>query len=304
MPQTFHKELTPVLYGDVPLKVLPRFRKAAGQRCFESHWHERMEVLRIVAGSLRLTIDGAPYTARQGDAVCIGPRLPHWGEAQEDVCYDALFIDLNELHSINRAYRQYVEPIADGRAGLLPILSDLRLTRTLEPLFDRSGEENPLSVLSAVYAFLGALYDARAVTPAQDGATSSLDRVLQYMQSHAAEPLSSGRLSAMFGYNAAYFSRRFHEYTGVTPTVYLRVLRLERARQMLEHSADPVGFIASRCGFRDAGYFIGCFRRHYGVSPSAYRKQCAHREPDAPGQTAGVDADRVSPASGRANPDE
>ena len=264
-----------MLYGDVPLKVLPRFRRAAGQLCFESHWHERMEVLRIVAGSLRLVVDGVPYIARRGDAVCIGPRLSHWGEAQEDVCYDALFIDFSELQSVNRAYRQYVEPIADGRAVLQPILTDARLARMLEPLFDRTGDGNPLRVLSDIYAFLGALYDIRAVSPARDGADSSLDRVLQYMQNHAAEPLSSGRLSAMFGYNAAYFSRRFHEYTGVTPTAYLRVLRLERAKRLLEHSTDPVGFIASRCGFRDASYFIGCFRRHYGVPPQVYRKQYA-----------------------------
>jgi AraC-like DNA-binding protein len=44
---------------------------------------------------------------------------------------------------------------------------------------------------------------------------------------------------------------------------------------MLPEGIESVKEIAHECGFQDVGYFRRLFRRHEGVTPSAYRRRFA-----------------------------
>src|SRR4029453_19548783 len=63
------------------------------------------------------------------------------------------------------------------------------------------------------------------------------------------------------------FARFFRRETGMTPAAYVEVLRVERARQLLEDSADPVDLIARRGGFGTPGRMRRAFAPRGGVSP-------------------------------------
>jgi transcriptional regulator GlxA family with amidase domain len=60
--------------------------------------------------------------------------------------------------------------------------------------------------------------------------------------------------------------RLFLEHAGVSPLGYLRSIRLERARQALEHGAS-VSRAAEDAGFRSAEQLRRTWRRHWGGSP-------------------------------------
>jgi YesN/AraC family two-component response regulator len=64
--------------------------------------------------------------------------------------------------------------------------------------------------------------------------------------------------------------RRLRETAGVTPGGYIRMLRLERAAQLLEQRAGNVSEIAYQVGFKQPEYFSKLFRQVFGVPPSAY----------------------------------
>lgn len=65
--------------------------------------------------------------------------------------------------------------------------------------------------------------------------------------------------------------RRIKSLTGLTPVAYIRTLRLERARQMLEQSStQTISEVALAVGFRDANYFSRAYNKAYGVPPSAH----------------------------------
>jgi transcriptional regulator GlxA family with amidase domain len=79
------------------------------------------------------------------------------------------------------------------------------------------------------------------------------------------------------------FARFFRRETGMTPAAYVEVLRVERARQLLEDSADPVDLIARRCGFGTPETMRRAFARRVGVPPAEYRArfQRVESEPTA-----------------------
>lgn len=69
-----------------------------------------------------------------------------------------------------------------------------------------------------------------------------------------------------------HFHRLFTAFHGTTPHRYLTRLRLERARALLRNGSRRVADVASECGFESVGSFTTLFRRSFGVSPAAIRK--------------------------------
>jgi AraC-like DNA-binding protein len=82
---------------------------------------------------------------------------------------------------------------------------------------------------------------------------------------------SLASLSAM---SRTLFVATFVEGTGETPGHYLAVLRLERARELLQQSSLPLAAIAHRAGYGSDVAFIRAFKRRFGVSPGRFRSDC------------------------------
>ena len=69
------------------------------------------------------------------------------------------------------------------------------------------------------------------------------------------------------------FARFFRRETGMTPAAYVEVLRVERARQLLEEASDPVELVAAQCGFGTPETMRRAFARRVGSSPAEYRSR-------------------------------
>ena len=94
-----------------------------------------------------------------------------------------------------------------------------------------------------------------------------------------AEQLASPELCVDLIAQECHISRRYlhrlFEPEEVTVSEYIRNLRLEQCRQLLlapMHQNKTITQIALAWGFNSATHFGICFRRKYGMSPSAYRR--------------------------------
>lgn len=87
------------------------------------------------------------------------------------------------------------------------------------------------------------------------------------------------------------FARFFRREIGMTPAAYVEELRVERSRQLLEDSADPIDVISARCGFGTPETMRRAFGRRVGVPPAQYRARF-RRSPDAVTRGSSVGATR------------
>ena len=83
--------------------------------------------------------------------------------------------------------------------------------------------------------------------------------------------ITIGELSLHSGLSHAQFIRRFRRITGMTPSEYLALLRLQKAKSLLTDTDLLIREIAPACGFENENYFSNFFKKHTGTSPSAYR---------------------------------
>lgn len=80
-------------------------------------------------------------------------------------------------------------------------------------------------------------------------------------------------IAASAGVSEVYLRRLFKRHLHKTPHEFLLEERLARARDALIHSEATVDQVAESSGFENPSYFHRVFKRYFGTSPGAYRRQ-------------------------------
>ena len=71
----------------------------------------------------------------------------------------------------------------------------------------------------------------------------------------------------------SYARRIFKSLTGKTIFEYLQIVRMEKAKQLLENPKYRIYEIADMVGYKSKPYFVETFRKYTGVSPKDYRSR-------------------------------
>jgi len=103
---------------------------------------------------------------------------------------------------------------------------------------------------------------------------SSLDenflrKVLEIAKNHLSEEeFSIEEFVKEAGMSKTNFHRKLKAITGKSPSLYLRSVRLARAKEMIEDKKGNISEIAYSVGFSSPVYFSKCFKEEFGFSPS------------------------------------
>jgi AraC-like DNA-binding protein len=99
-----------------------------------------------------------------------------------------------------------------------------------------------------------------------------LKAVLMILQKRFTEPdFSAQKLAVAAGLSERYVNELLFE-AGASFTMRLNELRLRKAAELLTRDREGrISDIAFDCGFNDLSYFNRCFRRRFGLTPSAAR---------------------------------
>ena len=81
------------------------------------------------------------------------------------------------------------------------------------------------------------------------------------------------RLSASVNLSPSRLHQLFKDETGLSPGKYLRLLRMQKAKLLLESTFLSVKQIMRRVGLTDESHFVRNFKKAYGFTPARYRAQ-------------------------------
>jgi len=111
-----------------------------------------------------------------------------------------------------------------------------------------------------------------------DNRMSGIQRMVESAKVHVKtnfhdSDLSLDTISQMLHISPSYFSRMFKKESGVTFIQFLTEVRMEKAMEYILESDLKNFEIAEKIGYAEANYFSYSFKKFYGQSPSAMRKQ-------------------------------
>lgn len=96
--------------------------------------------------------------------------------------------------------------------------------------------------------------------------------VKNYIYQHYGEDLNLEMLAEKVYLSSGYLSFIFKKETGMNLNRYIRVVRMEKAKELLCGTNMKVAKISEQVGFANVSYFCRSFREYYGSSPESYRK--------------------------------
>ena len=246
------------------------------------HWHNEWEILRILDGTLKISLDDEQYSLQKGDSLLIRGGVLHGGEP-ENCIYECLVFDLYGIFRTMEMVKPYLRPFyrqaylpksfypAGGSAEAEGILGDLLAVFS-------SGSACPeletVAGFSRLFAWIRKQGAYEAASQAE-GVTSPTDRlkpVLEYIEGHYPAAISLEDLAAVAGMNPKYFCRVFRSLTHHSPVDYLNFYRIEQAANLLDSTDLPVTEVGNRCGFFESSYFTKVFKKYKGTTPVAYRR--------------------------------
>lgn len=103
-----------------------------------------------------------------------------------------------------------------------------------------------------------------------------LDQVVDAIEGALSDQdYSVAELADAVALSTSQLTRKLRSLLGRTPAQLIRSLRLRRGAELLAARAGSVGRIAYSLGFADQSHFTRCFKREYGLTPTAYRERAA-----------------------------
>lgn len=103
-----------------------------------------------------------------------------------------------------------------------------------------------------------------------------LSKAIGYMQECLEDPVSPSIIAEQVGISTRQLERLFSQHLGNSPKSYMTVLRLERARALLQQTQMRVIDVATACGFSSVSHFSKHYKRQFGITPRFEKAVLAH----------------------------
>lgn len=230
------------------------------------HYHSDMELLLVEKGETTMQVGGETFSAKTGSFILVNPYEVHGGQALNSayshrcICFDLSLCGLPDSNTLLDGSEMFCHHILDAielapyfhlcyqAIRERPLGWELQARGNLLLLFSHLTEKRHSSVPTKEQTFLRG--------------------VLDYLEAHFAEDITSATVAQAFSYEHSYFCRKFRRLFGQSFTDFLHIYQINRAKELLlTHSITAT---AALCGFASVSYFSRVFKAVAGISPSRY----------------------------------
>ncbi len=273
---------------EIPVKVLdiiyrPDLYPSMNTGRIAEHWHSAIEIIWNKTKGVSFYVDGKCYENVENQILVVNSESIHKIEAHHSKC------------EIGKSVTTVVQIPRDFVAQLIPDFQEkyfrvfstgrkeelMGLLSKIATLYPRLKEEDTYGVLEMkglLYELVALLARTRLVEKSDimpinnEKNLERLRGILRYIEESYQEPLREEEVAKKFYFSKGYFSRFFHESTGVTFRDYVLDYRVGMAMHDLLFEEKKIMDIALDHGFTDARGYIKAFTARYGMTPLQFRK--------------------------------
>ena len=150
----------------------------------------------------------------------------------------------------------------------LPLYDKKTINKTLEAIYSCHHFSDIEEILRSVQNEITKRLEEEKKSPKH-----VIQIVKQYIHEHYQEDLSLNLLSEQVYLSPGYLSEIFIQETGCGINKYIKNLRMEIAKDLLNNTNMKVNDICHNVGYQNLSYFVRSFREHFGASPEKYRQR-------------------------------
>ncbi len=236
------------------------------------HWHDAIEFVYVLSGSLEFSLNGEKFTAAAGDLITVNSAIVHSFVPCDDsadyyfLVADDNFFRANNLYSEKTFFEKKIHT-SEAQRLFCEIIRES----------DKADEYSNVSTLSVLMSLF--IYMNRHHSMAQEESRSAgqkkiimIRSALVYLQEHYKERLTVERVAEACHFSKSYLSHTFKEITGISIIGYINLLRCHNARALILEGG-AIAEAAADCGYSDLSYFTRVFKKTLGILPSEVRDE-------------------------------
>lgn len=133
-----------------------------------------------------------------------------------------------------------------------------------------NSNQNEYDISNELYSLLCAISKSYELKD-ESKKTDTIEKSKKFILSNYDKSLSVDEMAAHVHMSVSFFSKVFKETTGFSPYDYLLSVRLDKAKELLQKTDEPVQNIAFKTGFNSTSNFIYFFKKEMGISPLKFR---------------------------------
>ena len=252
-----------------------------------THWHDRLEAIRVLEGSMYCVINGTNCLIETGDILLINrQQLRHMIPLKgQSLIFQQFLIDQNIFAADQEIYRKYVQPALSEQSFKYVLLKDdNKISAELRNAFDEISELErvkpaayEMREMALMYLLFQRLYQYYAALREEPNAMLYQDMLLyrqitDYIYRNYMEKLSLDMIAASGSISRSKCCSIFREYAGHSPIDFLNLYRLRVSTGLLRNTTKNIASIAADCGFGQQSYYNRLFLREYGMTPGEFRR--------------------------------
>lgn len=249
------------------------------------------DVLFVRKGCIYMAEQNREYEINAGHLLTLEPGKPHVGYRETEEETELFWIHIKHESARSCVPAEQIpwslvlrkgtdadtapanRPIYMPKFGYLELSAVWGVLEEMVRLHNRLCVETVLKLQAQYVLLLAKLQELVRTAKPESRSGKLAAAVAAHLRTYEAEPFSADRLEKEFHYNLDYISRCLKRHTGMSPLEYVRHVRMEKARRLLEQPDElTVRQIAELVCVPDPNYFARMFRKETGMSPAAYRK--------------------------------
>lgn len=248
------------------------------------HIQNTWELACVVRGKGHRTIGDSTAPITEGEVILIPPHIPHvWDfdpsatDADGHITNIAVFFEPSVLDRIETFF-----PEARQAAVRLKSLTEAvsytgQTQRRIRRLLQAMRRLSPEYRLGKMFELMVLIADTDGCPVAGrnknlNKAEQRLEQIRIFCACNYARNISLDEITAHTNMNKSAFCSFMRRHTGQSFSEYVNSYRLEKAAERLVQTEDNIAEIAYDTGFVNVTYFNRLFKSHFGLTPSALRK--------------------------------
>ena len=222
------------------------------------HFHNKVEMLYILSGHHIATINGRDYHAEADEIFFVNVYDIHKYESPDNGEHILVDFSIDKFLDLKKIFHNKALPnILRDKSANREILSLIKSTLGVQLTH--------LGAASVVYALMDKFISVYGLKEDKQIKDENLIRqMLLYLNENYAQPFNRDEFASKFGYNTSYISHIFKKQVGMGMVEYVRTIRYNKVREILESSdgrSKNVIDVVLGCGFESISAYYRFARK-------------------------------------------
>lgn len=254
-----------------------------GEIHYQTHWHNAVEIIMPIKGSLTVDISTDAYHLNENDIFIIPHgQLHELKSDHEDGKRIILIFDIQILNAIQGllnasiVYTRHALITPESAKGLHAYIQKRLLYMLDEYLYKQPYYE--VNILCKLFEI--SVHLSREQSNDQSGVYSTLSMrrdnaaklndCINYINTHYKDNITLDMIADAAGFSKYHFTRWFKKNSGLSFSEYLNKVRIKKAEDLLIYSTKPITEIALESGFQSIVTFNRVFKKYSNCTPTEF----------------------------------